>query len=128
MLRNVRTDDALRATIIAARNLVADSHSGMRSFACILAFVATLFVFVPFYPSFPILSLDSSWPYAMNEAIFQNRVFGRDIIFTYGPLASVSTHMYHPATDASVLGFGIFFAATFFTGCLALSLRPYLIL
>jgi hypothetical protein len=66
--------------------------------------------------------------YAMNEAIFQNKVFGRDIIFTYGPLTSVFTHMYHPGTDTSILGFAIFLVTALFASCLFLSRGNYLIL
>jgi hypothetical protein len=128
MLRSVRSGKLLRATIIAAGDIVADAHSGMRSFAFILAFVATLFIFVPFYPGFPGFGGHSSWIYAMNEAISRNMVFGRDVVFTFGPLASVYSRIYHPATDPSMLGFGTFFAAAFFAGGLALCRGSYLIL
>ena len=34
----------------------------------------------------------------INQAVAQRMAFGRDIIFTLGPYASVYTHAYHPAT------------------------------
>jgi hypothetical protein len=39
-------------------------------------------------PFFPYAGLDSAWTYAMNEAVAHRMVFGRDIIFTFGPYAS----------------------------------------
>jgi hypothetical protein len=43
----------------------------------------------------------------MNEAVARGLVFGRDIVFTYGPYAAVFTRLYHPATDALAMGAGI---------------------
>jgi len=60
--------------------------------------IAILF-FMPLQPSYPVASLDSSWQYALNEAVARQLVFGRDIVFTFGPLASVYTGMYLPQTD-----------------------------
>src|SRR5690242_15377060 len=60
---------------------------------------ATVLFIVPFSPKFPTIGLDPSWKYALNEAVTRHLVFGQDIIFTFGPLASAYTGMYHPATD-----------------------------
>ncbi|MBE7942221.1 MULTISPECIES: hypothetical protein [Ramlibacter] len=65
----------------------------------VLGLGVCLLVFVPFLPSFPAAGLDLSWMYAMNEAVGRQLRFGRDIIFTFGPLASIYTQQYHPATD-----------------------------
>jgi hypothetical protein len=35
----------------------------------------------------------------MNEAVARRMVFGRDVVFNFGPYASAYTWMYHPATD-----------------------------
>src|SRR6266446_5458695 len=126
-MRTVQPGELLRATIIAIGDIRLNAHSVIRYLGVILAFVGTLFIFVPFYPVFPIFWLDSSWEYAINEAVFQNMVFGRDVIYTVGPLASVGTHMYHPATDSFMLWIGIFVAITSFCGCLVLSRGSYLI-
>jgi hypothetical protein len=58
-----------------------------------------LAVFIPLNPSMPSSGTDMSWMMAMNQAVAQHLVFGRDIIFTYGPYASIYTKVYHPATD-----------------------------
>jgi hypothetical protein len=75
----------------------------------------------PFYPYFPDLTLDSSWVYAMNEAVVTGKVFGKDVIFTYGPLSFVYTHAYHPQTDVLMIIFSLFIYTNFFLTCLILS-------
>ena len=55
--------------------------------------------FVPLLPNMPGDGLDPSWVYGMNEAVAQGMSFGKDVIFTLGPYASVYTKTYHPATD-----------------------------
>ncbi len=53
-----------------------------------------------FFPSWmPIEGLDPSWVVSMNEAIRYNFKIGKDIIFTFGPFASVYTNQFHPATN-----------------------------
>ncbi|WP_144144859.1 hypothetical protein [Paraburkholderia sp. BCC1884] len=51
----------------------------------------------------PASGLDASWGYALNEAIAHHLIFGRDLVFTYGPLGTAFTHMYHPQTDGLML-------------------------
>lgn len=65
--------------------------------------ILTILVLVPFSPTFPRAVLDSSYLLAMNQAVEQGLRFGRDIVFTFGPLASVYSHQYLPATDRSML-------------------------
>ena len=52
-------------------------------------FFTTLAVFVPFSPGMPAAGLDPSWRFGLNQAIGQGLAFGRDIIFTFGPHASI---------------------------------------
>lgn len=59
--------------------------------------------FVPLHPDFPGSGLDPSWRYAMGQAKALGLEFGRDLIFTFGPYASVYTRLYHPATDFLML-------------------------
>lgn len=67
--------------------------------AILLAIVLTAFLVVfPVAPVFPNHGLDPSWRYGLNEAISKGLLFGRDIIFTFGPYASVYTGEYHPET------------------------------
>jgi len=68
-----------------------------------IIFLFSIAVFVPLNPVMPELGLDPSWRYAINEAVAQKLVFGRDLIFTFGPYASIYTKVYHPATDQFML-------------------------
>lgn len=82
---------------------------------------AVLFV-VPLIPDFPDRNFDASWACALNEAVARHLIFGRDIVFTFGPLASVYTSMYHPATDWIMLLGSAILGAGLAVGC---ALLPY---
>src|SRR5271157_773641 len=61
-----------------------------------------LAVFVPLKPIFPDADLpkpDQSAFFALNQAVAQGLVFGKDILLTYGPYASIWSQEYHPSTD-----------------------------
>jgi len=58
---------------------------------------------VPWMPYMPVAGLDPSWGYALNEAIARHLIFGRDFVFTLGPLGPVYAHVYNPATDTLML-------------------------
>jgi hypothetical protein len=89
-------------------------HSGANLALRVITVVAlcvTFLLLMPLYPAQIADGLDPSWSYAVNEALVRHLVFGRDLIFTFGPLASVYTHLYHPGVDATMLTFSAFFAA-----------------
>jgi len=69
--------------------------------------VACLLAFAPLYPSLPDAGLDPSWVLAMNQAVAQGSVFGRDIVFTFGPYSALYTQAYHPATYPWTLSLGL---------------------
>lgn len=79
--------------------------------------ITTLAVFVPLNPGMPSSGLDPSWVFSMNEAVAQNLNIGQDVIFTYGPYASIFTRSYHPATDHLMV-----FGSIFFGLCYAIAL------
>ena len=62
-------------------------------------------------PVFRPPALDPSLAYALNEAVGQGYVFGRDVIFTFGPLASVYWQLYSPATDTMMMVGSAIYAA-----------------
>jgi hypothetical protein len=43
--------------------------------------------------------LDQSWILAINEAVARHLRFGEEVVFTFGPYASIYTQSFHPATD-----------------------------
>lgn len=62
---------------------------------CLLGVVLILTV-VPIAPEMPVPGLDPSWRFGMAEAVAQGLVFGREVIFTFGPYAGAFTLIYHP--------------------------------
>lgn len=78
------------------------------------------FLLVPWLPRMPSAGLDPSWMYAVNEAVARHLVFGRDLVFTFGPLGSVYTQFYGPATDAIMLGGSALLAVALCAGVTAL--------
>lgn len=71
--------------------------------SCTFLFIAVLVAFVSFAPRMPENGLDPSWAWAISHAVDTGVSLGKDIIFTYGPLANVYTWMY-----SSVYG-GVYF-------------------
>ena len=58
----------------------------------ICATVIAGLLLVPWMPSMPSFIGQESWPYATNEAVAQHLIFGRDFVFSIGPLGSAFTH------------------------------------
>ena len=101
-----------------------DSSWNRRVFRYIIGafFVMTvLAIFVPFYPSMPSSGLDPSWVLDMNQAVSQGFNFGEDIIFTYGPYASIYTKAYHPATYQMMIWGSLFLAIGYIIAVIYLS-------
>jgi hypothetical protein len=80
----------------------------------IFLFATIIAIFVPIYPTFPSEGLDPSWNFGVNQATAQAFSFGKDIIFTYGPYASILTKLYHPATNLLVILGSFYLAISFF--------------
>ncbi|HEY2347293.1 MAG TPA: hypothetical protein VGH80_15695 [Xanthomonadaceae bacterium] len=106
----------------------APSHTGTRGAIASRWFLATLLlvtlvaVMVPFSPVMPGAGLDPSWRYAINQAVAQRLAFGSDLVFTFGPYGAVYTRMFHPATDALILGGSLFLAFSYWA-CLLVLMR-----
>lgn len=88
----------------------------------LLSIAVFFLMMVPFSVPMPGAGLDASWMYALNEAVAHHLVFGRDLIFTFGPLGPIYTGVYHPATFSMVFGGSFVLAVAFSCGAL-LSLR-----
>lgn len=93
------------------------------SLALFYVFLATtvLAIFVPLAPTMPASGIDASYSYAMNEAVARHLSIGRDIVFTYGPYASICTRNYDPATDARTLWGSLLLALSYLCGALFLA-------
>lgn len=83
--------------------------------------ITAVCLFVPFYPVMPGENLDLSWAFGVNQAVAQGLVFGRDMVFTFGPYASIFTRMYHPATDHLMLAGGLYLGVSYGVAVLLLT-------
>jgi hypothetical protein len=79
-----------------------------RLFIMIAVCLAVFAAFAPLGPLMPSRLLETPWMMGMNQGLAQGLIFGKDIVFTYGPYASVYTELYHPATDKIMIFGGIF--------------------
>jgi len=59
----------------------------------------------------------------MNEAVARRLSFGKTIVFTYGPYASICTRTYSPATDLRMLSGSAFLAFSYLSALLYLADR-----
>src|SRR5206468_10422393 len=95
------------------------------------AVVTMLAVFVPFSPELPVIGNEGSCRFALNQDVAQGLVFGTDIVYTYGPYASIFTKYYHPATDRLMLGGSGFLALCYAVLLIVLAAtvhRPWMLL
>lgn len=79
----------------------------------ILLLITSISVFVPFSPRMPGEGLDPSWALGINQAITQGLQIGRNIIFTFGPYASIYTKSFHPETDNLMIWGSLYIALSF---------------
>jgi len=88
-----------------------------------LFFITTICVFTPFAPLMPGVGLDPSWMYAMNQGVDQGLRLGRDVVFTFGPYASIYTKVYQPNLDLQMLAGSLYLGACY-GATAALIVRP----
>lgn len=84
--------------------------------------ITVISVFVPFSPSMPAAGLDPSYRFGMNQAVALSFSFGKEIILTFGPYASIYTKTYHPATDFMMVGGSLYLALSYWA-CFALLMK-----
>ena len=117
----------MSATINQTKQVAALSlRTPIKVLAVLSLFIAGLSI-MPFGPA---MSSVEVWTYALNEAVANHLVFGRDVIFTFGPFASVYTQLYHPATYPIALIGSAIIAIGYCAGFALLSFndRPLLLL
>ncbi|MFM0499357.1 hypothetical protein [Paraburkholderia caffeinilytica] len=102
----------------------------LRASIKILAVLSLLIAGLSIMPFGPAMGSVEVWTYALNEAVANHLVFGRDVIFTFGPFASVYTQLYHPATYPIALIGSAIIAIGYCAGFALLSFkdRPLLLL
>jgi hypothetical protein len=70
-----------------------------------------LLAFVPLQPTLTSAALDASWDAVLHDAFLRRLQFGRDIVFTFGPLGFIYSGAYHAETFALMLACRISIAA-----------------
>jgi len=96
----------MSATPIGKNSTFTLGHRSISLTISACAAALTAFFFVRWLPSMPYAvsdQFDISAFYAINEAVARHVVFGRDFIYTFGPLGMVYSGFYHPATDPLML-------------------------
>lgn len=104
------------------RNGQSRRQSGIIGVVLATLFVAVIVLcYLPLSPFFPTDNLDSAWQWVMNEAVARHLIIGRDVVFTFGPFASVDTRQYHPATDMLDMGASLLLGLALATGLLSVA-------
>lgn len=104
----------LKANMASGRSANLNNHHPIKDALFLLALLlVSIAVLVPFSPRMPWSGLDPSWSFGMNEAVSQGMSFGKDIIFTFGPYASIYTESYHPSTDHLMVWGSLILAISF---------------
>lgn len=65
--------------------------------------VTSVLLCIPLAPLMPSWGLDASFALAVNHAQAVGMVFGRELVFTLGPYASLYSGVYHPGSDGLML-------------------------
>jgi hypothetical protein len=110
---------ALPPTTPRAQAWIAVASRRLLSALLLLTLVAVL---VPFAPRMPGVGLDPSWRFGVNQAVAQRLAFGSEILFTAGPYGAIYTRVFHPATDAMMLGGSLYLAFSYWA-CLVFLMR-----
>jgi hypothetical protein len=83
----------------------------------LIKIVLALTVFCLINPLTPVMPssapLDPSWVIGLNQAVAQKLQFGQELIFTFGPYASIYTKAFHPATNHLELLGSIYLSALY---------------
>lgn len=92
-----------------------------RGVAAVLTVAMTLAALVPLVPWQPGTGLDDAWGFALNAAVERGLVFGRDLVFTFGPYGTAYARFYHPATDRMMVASTALLAVALSAGLLRLT-------
>ena len=92
-------------------------------FTFIVVSLLSILLLDPINGAMPGIALDLSWPYTLADATARQIPFGRDMVFTFGPLSSIYSHAYLPDQRLAVVAFKAILVLTFCSSAVAIS-RP----
>lgn len=97
-----------------------ESGSAVKFMLWLALLITVICEFVPLLPEMPAAnSIDASLAFGLNQAIAQGLFFGKEIIFTFGPYASIYAGTYHPSTDFMMISGSLYLALSYWL-CLVL--------
>ena len=117
--------ERINSMSVAIRRMLQSSQA--RFIAYVFIVVTAVAVTIPFNPVMPDRGLDRSWEFGLNEAVARHMSFGRHIVFTYGPYASIGTRMYHPNTNRRMMLGSVLVALSYLGALLFLARRGKLV-
>jgi hypothetical protein len=97
-----------------------------QAFTAVATAAAMLLILIRFLPGTPIFFfdvLDEGWAWGVSIASAHGLVFGRDIVFNYGPYGAVATGIYEPGLRGMMVAGGAVLGLAFAAGLAALG-RP----
>ena len=100
----IMTEEVENTSLIESLNRFKENFSPWH-----LLFLLPLIYFIPFPIFFaPSTGLDPSWRISLNMAIDKGLIFGKDIVFTYGPLGYLETRIPELVSRLPIILFQIF--------------------
>jgi len=93
-------------------------HLG-ESFCQLFLLLTVAGAIIPNWDYMPQVGLDPSWIFALSQSISQGLIFGKDVIFTFGPYAPLYTNLYHPEMNLSLFFASAGYLAIAYWICLA---------
>ena len=91
-------------------------------------FFSIIFKFTPITPISFGVGLDPSWTSGLATAINNELSFGRDLIFTYGPYASIVTKIYNKNLFNIVIISGLILSLFYFLSIISINRNKYFLL
>ncbi len=97
-------------------------HAGLFRLTQLLSLALSFFFVLPgqFFGTVG-AGLDPSWQLALHEAFDKGRIFGKDFVFTYGPLGWLSTRLPYPSTTVLLLTADILFGVLILLAFIAIT-------
>ena len=82
----------------------------------VVSFLALMVFSVPWYPAIPKFGLDASWILVLHHAFDQGLLFGKDLVWHYGPLGFLFGGNYYPENYGIMVALYSAFCMVFFAG------------
>ena len=113
MMKKFGNQDLMPGTAAGRTQLIGVLGKVLGALLSLLVLLTLLAKFVPWSPTMPGPGLDPAWRFGVNQAVAQGLVFGKDLVFTFGPYGAIYTLVYGPATDLLAMAGSIYLAISY---------------